>query len=702
MEKTAMWIKIEIGKELNKCDNELMRKELKESYRKSKSSETKILDDEIKFGILLPITSRGLESPEDYLYNLNNFAKSVYETTQMDIMGMNGIKFSLKFFIGIDKDKTLFHPKENNVAEQILKEHGFMNVETREFDLHPGSICRIWNDLAIDAYNQMCDYIVLFSDDILIESTNWMLKTHQEFMTISNEKKVPRGFGTVAFTELTFPGFSTFPIISRIHIDIFESKPFPQIFTNQDVGSYIFQLYRRFGCSVISKKLKLMNLKGGSKKPHYKRTSHDWSFSILDDAVLSVEKWMHNTIKNPIPKLITLDVVVPTYRVQMEYLKPILQLKGSKTASTSIVIIVDNPNSNISDLKKFENNAFVRIHVHEKNLGASEARNSGLLESCADYVLFLDDDVIPESDILIEAEKVIRKYPKACGFVGCTKFPDPKSIFTNAVKMSGITSFFDIAEKIEENIPWGVTANLLVRRYKDDITFNSIFPKTGGGEDIDYCLQKSKFFTQNIQNGEGFRGAPSIKAVHPWWNDGKRSYSKFAKWAYGDGQLIKMYPEYRYKDSFPNRAELLLLLSSFLLIFLLMKILMNNPILNDLTLITAIAIPLVIFASMIFDIIVFVIIEPESYVPELKGYRRIIAASEAAFIQIVSESGRLCGKLCRKEWCYIGWRFDWFANRLDDIKIAKRSSMMRFNIWAILVLIALPYIRFNTHKSEDC
>ncbi|CAG8809911.1 15351_t:CDS:1, partial [Racocetra fulgida] len=113
----------------------------------------------------------------------------------------------------------------------------------------------------------------------------------------------------------------------------------------------------------------------GSKKQHYKRTSHDWRFSILDDAVLSVEKWMHNTIKNPIPKLITLDVVVPTYRVQMEYLKPILQLKGSKTASTSIIIIVDNPNSNISDLKKFENNAFVRIHVHEKNLGASEARN---------------------------------------------------------------------------------------------------------------------------------------------------------------------------------------------------------------------------------------------------------------------------------------------------------------------------------------
>ncbi|CAG8815292.1 16777_t:CDS:1, partial [Racocetra persica] len=337
MEKTAMWIKSEIEKKLNKCENELARKKLKESYRKD--SETRILNDEIKFGILLPITSRGLESPRDCLYNLKNFAKSVYETTQMDIINMNGIKFSLKFFIGIDKDDSLFHPMENNIAEQILKEHGLMDVTTREFDLPPGSICKIWNDLAIDAYIHLCDYIVLFGDDIIIESTNWLSKTYEEFMKISNEKKVPCGFGTVAFTELTFPGFPTFPIMSRLHIDIFGGKPFPQVFTNQDADPFLFQLYRRFGCSVLSKQLKLRNLIGGSRKPRYKRIFHDWSFSVLDEAVLSVEKWMHNTIESPIPKLITLDVIVPSYRVQMQYLEPILRLKRSKTASTSIIII---------------------------------------------------------------------------------------------------------------------------------------------------------------------------------------------------------------------------------------------------------------------------------------------------------------------------------------------------------------------------
>ncbi|CAG8609049.1 8395_t:CDS:2 [Cetraspora pellucida] len=703
IEKTTIWIKNEIEKELNKCENESARKKLKERYRES--SETKIFDDEIKFGILLPITSRGLENPKDCLYNLKNFAKSMHETTQMDIMSMNGSKFYLKFFIGIDKDDILFQPKENNIAEQILKEYGFVDVKTREFDLPPGSICKIWNDLAIDAYNHMCDYIVLFGDDIIIESTNWMSKTHEEFIKISNEKKVPCGFGIVAFTELTFPGFPTFPIMSRTNIDIFGGKPFPVIFTNQDADPFLFQLYRRFDCSFMSKHLKLRNLIGGSRKPRYKRIYHDWRFSVLDNAVLSVEKWLHNTMETPIPKLITLDIIIPSYRVQMQYLEPIFRLKRSKTASTMIIIIVDDPNSpNIKDLKKFEYDAFVRIRVQGKNLGASEARNRGLSESSADYVLFLDDDVIPDPDILIEAEKVIRKYPKACGFIGCTKFPDPsKSIFTSAVEMSGITYFWDIAEKIEENVPWGVTANLLVRRYKDNVRFNTTFPKTGGGEDVDYCLQKRHFFIKNIPNSEGFRATPSVKAVHPWWNNGKRSYLRFAKWAYGDGQLITMYPEYRYKDNFPNSAELFLLLSLLLLIFLFMKILINDQILNELTLVTTISIPLVVVTNMIFDVIRFVIMEHESYVPELKGYRRIIAASDAAIIRIASELGRLYGKLSRREWNYIRWRFDWFTNRFgDDTKnIEKRFSMIRFNLWAILVLSTFCLIRFNNaHESE--
>ncbi|CAG8481084.1 17762_t:CDS:2 [Gigaspora rosea] len=310
MKRTSAWIKSEIENELKNYKTELARKNLLNNYRKS---ELKILLEEIKFGILLPITSRGLKNREDYLNNLIEFARSMHETTQADIIGMNGIRFSVKVFIGIDKDDTLFHPIENNPAERILKEHGLMDLETREFNFPPSSTCQIWNDLAKDAYDQGCEYVVLFSDSTILESTNWMSKIHDEFIKISNEKGVPRGFGCVAFNEKTFPGFPTFPAIARHHIDIFNGKPIPEIFTNQDADGFFFELYRRWECSKIMNDAKLINKSSRDKKPHYKKISHDESFSALDDAVSTVEKWMQGTLENPIPKEIVEHVFLLNY-----------------------------------------------------------------------------------------------------------------------------------------------------------------------------------------------------------------------------------------------------------------------------------------------------------------------------------------------------------------------------------------------------
>ncbi|CAG8792401.1 27520_t:CDS:2, partial [Racocetra persica] len=51
------------------------------------------------------------------------------------------------------------------------------------------------------------------------------------------------------------------------------------------------------------------------------------------------------------------------------------------------------------------------------------------------------------------------------------------------------------------------------------------------------------------------------------------------------------------------------------------------------------------------------------------------------------ELGRLYGILNRKDWSYIGWRFDWFTGRFGDNtkNIEKRYSMMRFYIWTLLL-----------------
>ena len=95
------------------------------------------------------------------------------------------------------------------------------------------------------------------------------------------------------------------------------------------------------------------------------------------------------------------------------------------------------------------------------------------------------------------------------------------------------------------------------RRYNDNVLFNPVFPKTGGGEDIDYCLKKKEFFIKNVENGKPFIGAPNVIITHPWWNNGNKDYKRFYLWATGDGRLVKMYPELSYNDLAPNSAELL-------------------------------------------------------------------------------------------------------------------------------------------------
>ena len=56
---------------------------------------------------------------------------------------------------------------------------------------------------------------------------------------VSIQNKVPHGFGCVTFTDISFHGFPTFPVINRLHLDIFDGDVIPQKkFQNQDGDPY--------------------------------------------------------------------------------------------------------------------------------------------------------------------------------------------------------------------------------------------------------------------------------------------------------------------------------------------------------------------------------------------------------------------------------------------------------------------------------
>jgi glycosyltransferase involved in cell wall biosynthesis len=101
---------------------------------------------------------------------------------------------------------------------------------------------------------------------------------------------------------------------------------------------------------------------------------------------------------------------------------------------------------NESSLNIFSN-YFVYVIHYGDNRGASFARNTGFNYTTADWVLFLDDDVIPDEHILDAYAGAIRRYPDAKVLVGMTELPDACNSWTEMLRACNVGYFYAIAKR---------------------------------------------------------------------------------------------------------------------------------------------------------------------------------------------------------------------------------------------------------------
>lgn len=204
---------------------------------------------------------------------------------------------------------------------------------------------------------------------------------------------------------------------------------------------------------------------------------------------------------------VSIDIVVPSFRMNNnEFLERIALLRASReNLYVKFWFVVDNP-ANVEDVKalakklnskQLENdgNYFINTVHYGENRGASYARNTGYNYSVADWILFLDDDVIPDSNILDAYIGAIKRYPEAKVLAGMTVLPESENVWTDMLRACNVGYFYGIS-RMMRHPPWAVTANLLVRgsRYNPTIQFKNCYPKTGGGEDIDFVYQYKQFY----------------------------------------------------------------------------------------------------------------------------------------------------------------------------------------------------------------
>lgn len=302
----------------------------------------------------------------------------------------------------------------------------------------------------------------------------------------------------------------------------------------------------------------------------------------------------------------------------------------------------------------------IRVRCNVVNSGASATRNRGLEESAAEYVLFLDDDVIPDKQLLFEYEKELRQLTASTvGLVGMVRFPRRTnlSILHAAVLMSYLTFMFEIASNEHYKTPaWGVTANLLVKRSKT--RFDTAYAKTGGGEDVDFCLHLTQ------ETGGQLRTAPHAKVTHDYWPGGLSVILvHFFKWAIGDSALFSRYSEHCY-SSFPNLAE-----------FSLAVFLIGSPVYVGGAL-SPLFFPFLLFGLFFVDVTVD-LFQKNGFehrcslleCPFSLSYR-ILAHCLANCYVIVLESGRLYGHWKRGELFRNACRrFDWHCGCLSNAKV---------------------------------
>ena len=168
----------------------------------------------------------------------------------------------------------------------------------------------------------------------------------------------------------------------------------------------------------------------------------------------------------------------------------------------------------------------VRVRCNETNLGASASRNRGLDESAAEFVLNLDDDLMPNPDLLEQYGRKLQDLKADCnvvGLVGLVRFPRSPNLPLKhaAVLMSYLTFMFEIAESADKLYPdgggpaWGVTANILFRRTQ--VRFDKVYAKTGGGEDVDFSLRQAAEATKRTGATGILLAVPEAMVVHPFW-----------------------------------------------------------------------------------------------------------------------------------------------------------------------------------------
>lgn len=199
-------------------------------------------------------------------------------------------------------------------------------------------------------------------------------------------------------------------------------------------------------------------------------------------------------------KYLNFSIIIPTRNRADSFLKTLEKIERIEYQGKWEVIIVDN---NSKDKTKRLVDSFLGrnknfYYIKEKRIGLSFARNTGIKKSIYDYLLFIDDDILVESNILEKFNCSFRKFPQATGIGARIILKDELKNYKLFLKF--IPWVFTITTRLNSveclRFP-DFLFGACICFQKDKIIgnfFNTIIGRSYGnfylgGEDVEFCLR---------------------------------------------------------------------------------------------------------------------------------------------------------------------------------------------------------------------
>lgn len=109
---------------------------------------------------------------------------------------------------------------------------------------------------------------------------------------------------------------------------------------------------------------------------------------------------------------IKFSVVIPLYNKESYVLKTLQSVIVQTYTDFEIIVIDDASTDNSLELVKQLEDTRIRIIEHEKNLGLSSTRNTGISAANNNYIAFLDADDCWHSNFLERIVMLVKKFPQ--------------------------------------------------------------------------------------------------------------------------------------------------------------------------------------------------------------------------------------------------------------------------------------------------